>query len=794
MEKEILLSDFNIPLEINLTRIGDIYTTWSKEIKIIYVLKGRLTVDINQNEIILEENQFILINSYDFLSVSPKIGEEVLILEFLIDGSGINRFYQDFSQVKFSCCSTNANIDFSKYRAIRLFFTKILDILFKNSFEKNMLILNYLIELVVFLLHNFRSGESTFEKDSSNRSRLIKIFDYLDRNYDDENLGIYDVASYVNLSPQHLLKIFRTNLGITMADYLNTLRIKKSLNDLLYSEKNIIELAMENGFNNSKSYHRIFKKIYNMTPGDYKKKYKLNLNIEEINEIFPDRLEILEQFRNFDFSNEEIKYDGEIETSIVDVNLNKIKKIKFKHYWKKTMSFGKAFEGLRGDIQAQIKEIKEELNPEYVRFMGLFSDEMHIYNEDAHGNIYYNYSYIDKLLDFLISLNLKPYINIGFMPKKLAEKEQYVFASSINVSYPRDIKKWNDLVKNIINHFIEKYGEKEVFTWYFEIWNNPNLKNMYWYDSDEKFHLFFLETFNSIKSISPKLIVGGPSAVFNMNKEWIVKFLEFINSKNVKLDFLSFTGYHMNESPDPFFELHESNKELDNISLIEFSTEIKKRYMKKIELVISEWNLTTSSYNLYNDNCYKAVYIIDTLLKNINPVNQIIYWTSTENKVRGDILYGGLGLFTTNNLKKASYNAFLLLNKLGDTLISKGDNYVITSKGESMQVMLYNYANESSASTLTKEILMNINYFNQGKYRITKYYLNAQSGSIYEAWNEIGSPEKITEEVFELLKAKEKMDMKIETREIFDNLNIKEQLEINQVILLDIKKIYEHRV
>lgn len=801
MKNEILLSNYNLPLEINLIEINDVYTNWHKELKVIYVLKGHLFIDIKSNQFLLEENQFIFVNSYDISSIYPQFRENSLFLEFLIDSNAINRIYDDFSYIKFKCYSTNSNFEFSKYNTIRELLGKILNNVFTNNAEKNILIFNSLTELLLFVINNFKLEESLLEKDFSNKNRLIKIFDFLEKNYDDENLSVHDISNYVELSPQHLLKIFRENLGITLADYLNSLRIKKSLNDLLYTNKSIIEISVECGFNSSKSYHRIFKKNYKTTPGEYKKKFKTLQSVKENKENkenYMNKEEIIENFsKYYSYKNNTLINQNKNELNLIELNFNKLKVIKFKHYWKKTMSFGKACEGLRGDIQSQIKEIKSDFNPDYIRFTGIFNEEMHIYNEDSLGKVHYDYSYIDKLTDFLIKLHLKPYINIGFMPKKLAEKEEYIGSSSINISYPKNIKKWKELVSNLIRHFIEKYGEKEVESWYFEIWNNPNLKGLYWKESDEKFYLFFSETYSTIKSISHRLKVGGPSANFNINQIWLNNFIKYLNFKNIKIDFFSFSSYEMSENPEPFSNSEDvngiNNLKGDGVSFKEFSSDIKKNYEKKIELIMCEWNLTTSSFNLYNDNCYKAAYIVDTVLNNINTVNQMIYWTATENKMGANILYGGIGLFTTNNLKKASYNAFLLLNKLGDTLISKGKNHFITTRADSVQVMLYNYdkINEKNNFNKVKEIQINMQNFNHGKYRITKYYLNSLSGSIYEAWKEMGAPDKITDEIYNLLKGKEKMNMKVEVVDVINSLNIKESLDSNSIVFLDINKIYE---
>lgn len=78
---------------------------------------------------------------------------------------------------------------------------------------------------------------------------------------------------------------------------------------------------------------------------------------------------------------------------------------------------------------------------------------------------------------------------------------------------------------------LERYGEQEVFSWYFEIWNNPNHTNTYWHESDEKFFLFFEETYKTIKKIASELKVGSPSMTW-IDGVWVEKFVEFSKEKN----------------------------------------------------------------------------------------------------------------------------------------------------------------------------------------------------------------------------------------------------------------------
>jgi len=140
---------------------------------------------------------------------------------------------------------------------------------------------------------------------------------------------------------------------------------------------------------------------------------------------------------------------------------------------------GRANEGLRADWQRQLRLTQSECGFRYIRFHGLLTDDMGVYQEDRNGNPVYNFQYIDELFDFLLSIKMKPFVELGFMPNALASSNKTVFWWKGNVTPPKDYRKWDGLIKNLILHFTERYGASEVKSWFFEVWNEPNLKTFF---------------------------------------------------------------------------------------------------------------------------------------------------------------------------------------------------------------------------------------------------------------------------------------------------------------------------
>jgi xylan 1,4-beta-xylosidase len=148
--------------------------------------------------------------------------------------------------------------------------------------------------------------------------------------------------------------------------------------------------------------------------------------------------------------------------------------------FKECIGAGRANEGLRADWQQQLRLTKQECGFKYIRMHGLLTDDMGVYQEDQKGNPKYNFQYIDVLYDFLLEIGMKPFVELGFMPSALASGDQTIFWWKGNVSPPKDYQKWEDLIRNLVEHFTERYGADEVKTWYFEVWNEPNLSPGFW--------------------------------------------------------------------------------------------------------------------------------------------------------------------------------------------------------------------------------------------------------------------------------------------------------------------------
>ncbi|HHY85624.1 MAG TPA: beta-xylosidase [Verrucomicrobia bacterium] len=156
------------------------------------------------------------------------------------------------------------------------------------------------------------------------------------------------------------------------------------------------------------------------------------------------------------------------------------------------------------------------------------------YNEDANGNPIYNWTILDRIFDSYLERGVRPYAQIGFMPKALSTRpEPYRHDWRPGFNYnriytgwaypPKDYRKWSDLVYEWVKHCVERYGRAEVETWYWETWNEPNIG--YWRGTFEEFLKLHDYAIDGVRRALPTARVGGPD-VAGSGGDFTRRFIE----------------------------------------------------------------------------------------------------------------------------------------------------------------------------------------------------------------------------------------------------------------------------
>lgn len=380
-------------------------------------------------------------------------------------------------------------------------------------------------------------------------------------------------------------------------------------------------------------------------------------------------------------------------------------------YWELCVGSCHAATALRADWQEQMRKCHTELGFRYVRFHGLFDDDMNVVFKTIPlpgMPLRLNFTYIDVIYDFLLSINMKPFVELGFMPQALASGENAIFHYKGNTTPPQNYEQWSWFIGEFIKHLLKRYGRDEVRNWFFEVWNEPNLGGKdsqfaFWSaEKEDYFHLYAV-TARAIKSLDPALKVGGPAT---SNNSWIPDMITFCKESGAPLDFISthqyptdvVVGYGVEDSgtfSNPLKKLSDPRErkkiETDPQAAMAFNkemtiyrkdiwkivdrgvlTEMTKKVRSeagRLPVYYTEWG---SLAGIESDGPFGASFIAKTVLDNMGLVQGYSFWTFSdifeEQGQQSTAFHGGFGLLTQHGIPKAPYRAFQLLHQLGDDI------------------------------------------------------------------------------------------------------------------------------
>ncbi|MDQ6610318.1 MAG: beta-xylosidase, partial [Bacteroidota bacterium] len=183
------------------------------------------------------------------------------------------------------------------------------------------------------------------------------------------------------------------------------------------------------------------------------------------------------------------------------------------HFWEHTVGSSHATMALRADWQKQLTRCHRELGFMHVRFHGILSDDMGtLVNEQ--NKLIYSFFNADQICDFLLSIGMRPFMELSFMPTALASGSDTVFHYKGNVTAPKDYDDWETLIKKLVEHWVQRYGLPEVSQWFFEVWNEPNL-DAFWKSDEPAYFKLYRHTSKAVKQVHKSLKVGGPATANN---------------------------------------------------------------------------------------------------------------------------------------------------------------------------------------------------------------------------------------------------------------------------------------
>lgn len=416
---------------------------------------------------------------------------------------------------------------------------------------------------------------------------------------------------------------------------------------------------------------------------------------------------------------------------------------------------------LQQQYQEQLKLIQDQISFCYIRGHGIFCDDMAVYQEytDESGNVRteYNFTYLDMVMDAYQELGIKPFLELGFMPQKMASGEQTVFYWKGNVTPPKNYQAWSDLVQAVLLHLMERYGKEEVVTWPVEVWNEPNLPG-FWKNADkEEYFRLFQETFDAVKRVDSRFLVGGPAICGVDDVNWLESFLEFCQKQDLKPDFIT-RHHYMFDKPEQcgHYSYGALRDPVAALGELKISRNIIDSFdsFQGLPMHITEFNTSYSPDSPIHDTTVNAAYVAWLLSQLGDLCESYSYWTFgdifEEKGVPFTPFHGGFGLVANGTIPKPTFWTFVFFKTLQGRCIHRSDELVVVENEDG------SYCGTAWNLCLDQKERIRLNFTlpakENGEYCVLTKTVDELHGNPRKIWHDLGEPAWLTKEEIQILK------------------------------------------
>lgn len=784
---------------------AEISTHYHQNLELFYVLAGELEIQIDEQEFYLKQGDIILINANKRHLMTGKEG--LLGARFEIDFHLLAE-HMGSLQLLFWC---NSVVDRNAaYEDLRKLLEQILSRYFEKD-DKSALHLNALYyELAYLLTSNFlvKTDDARLTSENSqDKNRIQQIQNYIQANYQSE-ISLNDLAGKLFLSNAYLSKYIKKHLGLTFMEYLNNVRLFHAVDELLYTQKNMTHIALDNGFPTSAAFTKSFKDVYGESPSEYRKKMQSMQEPEENQQdLTAMEMDLVQRYLEYR------KDDGQPETDrtrICVVDMAKSGKQIAKTF--QSICVGDAYRVLQSDVQKQLSELREVTGIRYARIWNLFSKE-DCFNEKEGCN----FRRLDMVLDFLLEHDIKPYLELGH------KETVFMYTPDRYLKEEKGVEQYSEedfqyLIREFAMHLVNRYGEEELETWYFEVWNHN--KNEMKVEGAEYYRRFDI-VHQTLKNISTEIRVGGAGFILGFETLQCKEIFSQWKQRDIQPDFLSVYSYQYTAAIEEgnvyghkSIDVNYMKNQIDTIKCI-----IAESGFNVPKLHISEWNFTISNRNLLNDSCEQGAYVLKNCIDMDGEVAHMSYWHALDSYSdyydSDEILNGDSGMITRDGIHKPSFYAYSFMNRLLPEVLLKDENAIVTTNGRGHYVIACHNFKKLSAQYVFRDedqirvdeidnyienaesMKLKFQFMNmkKGRYLVKTHYVNRANGSVQDIWRrlEYGKNLKKDEMTYLQKTAIPTMEM-YHVQVVEDTMELETTMMEQEIRLLDIRYQYVQEV
>ena len=734
-------------------------THFHQEVELVYVMEGELRLYVMEREYHLKRGDICVINSNEEHRIETQ--GEITTAHLFITYSLIRSVYNGVSSF-FFCNSTSE--DDERYEKLRELLNQLLKrkMFCEKEAEEEQHEYEYLsvfYKVLGYLTSNFIKKAKTdagMSMQQKSQMRTLQINEYIMNNYN-QPISLKSLADTLYLSEGYLSRYFKKIYNMSFSAYLRQVRLSHAMSELMYTDKAILQIALDNGFSSISFFNKVFKEEYGKSPSHIRNSAK---EMEKKEEDM-DSLVLNQKLEKFIYSMEE-EQESKKRAKIIRKTFQVEDGEKIPQFWNTAINIGQASDLQNHEVRKQILRMKDSMHFRYIRFWSLFSDRMIMRNDEEIGQ--YNFTKLDNILDFLVENGLKPFFDMEEKIKRVNRTDKDFLLYEEKNNKVDSLQIWEEFIRQLIMHLVRRYGIEEVNTWKMEvIFDGYCLKGI---DPTDSFFQIFKCTYSIIKKHAPHMEIGGcgffPDYLCHLEKRGMNFWEEWIRRAPLP-DFFSFMIYAYEADPEGKERFGKKSEDPDYLknSIRKIRAELIQHGLSGQKIYITEWNLTVSDRNKLNDHCFHGAYVMKNIIDVFGEIDMLCYFTGTDIYTEYYdtvwLMHGGEGLLTRDGIAKPSGIAFRFLKKLKPYFIDKTENCLLTTDRRNqyslvchnMKNLNYMYYLQSEETLEWDKLWKNFDEWNpltlklcikgveNGNYQMTIQKINEKSGSIQDIWADL---------------------------------------------------------
>ncbi|WP_218964338.1 helix-turn-helix domain-containing protein [Bacillus sp. AFS031507] len=774
------LSDFQIlfqHIELLVPRVN-------KGIQFILVISGKLLIETSSRFYHMVENDLLVINRNQLYQVQGSENNRVMILT--ISDAFMDHHYGDYRNRRFDCYSREIDLGREDMIfSIRKLLANVMISYYRQDESYRIEVKSYICQMLLILIRSFKEEGSVLEKMDTGDLRLSQIIDYMEENYD-QMITLEEIAKKFFLSTGYLSRYFKQKMGMGFSRFLMNIRLKHSMKDLLYTSDSISQIAMNNGFPNTKSLSTFFKEVYGMTPHVYRESHPVQKedSVQSYSKEDASNLvqspEIVAKLSSMILDEQKPYTHSETRYEKLPVNLSKPVAMKL-NCPNHILNIGEIIELLKEDVRSQVLDVKKDLQLRYIGVRHLFSNtaippEVETDEEIPTTSPYFN---IDSALEFMKKHDLSLFVRADYMD--ISRNEEGYFTK----------------LSQFIRHCLQLYGELFIKQWHVMFYE-PYYTGV----EAKELQRVYIKLHEVLKTIIPSIQVGVYMP-FSFRKEKTSDNHAWQLDYGVSIDFIGYNA-NQNEVID-FKEMADTKFDLAK-DYIKEKTDKMKYYLKRNNmekpLHLVSWNTLSGNTRYTNGTFFRGALVLKNVLDIASDVKTVALWINTivhedagkDKRYRMD----GVELFHYLNGKRPAYFALMFLKRLHGEIVAHGQDYVMTKNERGYQLILMNCniinpyfsVEETFLQKLNKEIHVTITGMPKGEYQIRKHVFDKDHGALYTKWWNLNSKHGMDAEIIDYIINSSRPSLEIFDESIEDDWSFYSYLTSNAVHFFDIRKTY----